>query len=171
MAELTTKERLQPSLLDRLIDDHPDERQESRNQRVLSLRQLKACVIRDLAWLLNTGNLEETTDLMDFEQIKSSVLNYGMTGLTGHTATTLDTSEIERQLHQAIVDFEPRILRNTIKVHMRVDEEQMNKNAVQFEIEADLWAQPLPLRLFMRTEMDLETQHVTISESASQKVS
>ncbi len=29
MAELTTKERLQPSLLDRLTDDEPDKTQES----------------------------------------------------------------------------------------------------------------------------------------------
>lgn len=32
MAELTSKERLQPSLLDRLTDDEPDKTQESRDQ-------------------------------------------------------------------------------------------------------------------------------------------
>lgn len=171
MAELTTQERLQPSLLDRLSDDEPDQLQESRNQRVLSIRQLRACVIRDLAWLLNTGNLEETTSLTDFQQIKSSVLNYGMHGLTGYTVTTLSTYEIERQLRQVILDFEPRILRNSVKVRMCIDEEEMSQNAVQFEIEGDLWAQPVPLRLFMKTEIDLETGSVNISESGSQKIS
>jgi len=171
MAELTTQERLQPSLLDRLTDDKPDQSQESRNQRVLSIRQLRACVIRDLAWLLNTGNLEETTSLADLPQIKNSVLNYGMRGLTGYTVSTLNIHEIERQLRQVILDFEPRILRNSVRVRMCVDEAEMNQNAVQFEIEGDLWAQPVPLRLFMKTEVDLETGSINISESGSQKIS
>jgi len=132
MAELTTQERLQPSLLDRLTDDEPDQTQESRNQRVLSLRRLRACVIRDLAWLLNTGNLEEVMLLSDYPHVKKSVLNYGMRGLTGHTVSTLNIHEIERQLRQAILDFEPRILRKSIRVRMCVDEEEMNQNAVQF---------------------------------------
>lgn len=33
MAELTPKDRLQPSLLDRLTDDEPDKTQESREKR------------------------------------------------------------------------------------------------------------------------------------------
>jgi type VI secretion system protein ImpF len=33
----------------------------------------------------------------------------------------------------------------------------MNQNAMTFDIEGDLWAQPLPLRLYLRTELDLET--------------
>jgi type VI secretion system protein ImpF len=31
-------------------------------------------------------------------------------------------------------------------------------------IEAELWAQPLPLRLFLRTDLDLETGEVQVSE-------
>ncbi len=171
MAELTTQERLQPSLLDRLTDDDPEQSQESRNQRVLSIRQLRAFVIRDLAWLLNTGNLEETTSLDDFPQIKNSVLNYGMRGLTGYTVSTLNVHEIERQLRQVILDFEPRILRKSIRVRMCIDDKEMNQNAVQFEIEGDLWAQPVPLRLFMKTEVDLETGSINVSESGTQKIS
>ncbi len=48
MAELTPQERLQPSLLDRLTDDRPQETRESRERRVLSMRQLRASVMRDL---------------------------------------------------------------------------------------------------------------------------
>jgi len=170
MAELTNQDRLQPSLLDRLIDNEPDQSQESRTQQVLSVRQLRTSVIRDLVWLLNTGNLEEIISLDDLKQVKSSVLNYGMRGLTGYTASTLNTHEIERQLRQAILAFEPRILRNSLKVSIAINEEDMNQNTVQFEIEGDLWAQPLPLRLFMKTEIDLETGGVNISESGSQKI-
>ncbi len=58
MAELTAGERLQPSLLDRLTDNEPTKTQETRDQRVMSLQQIRAAVERDLASLLNAGNLE-----------------------------------------------------------------------------------------------------------------
>ena len=50
MAELLPQERLQPSLLDRLVDDNPGEQKESRDQRVLVIRKLRDFVLRDLAW-------------------------------------------------------------------------------------------------------------------------
>ena len=60
MPELLLKERLQPSLLDRLTDDRPQDKNESRDARVLTVPQLRASVLRDLCWLLNCeaiGNL------------------------------------------------------------------------------------------------------------------
>src|SRR5690606_8309395 len=74
MADLTLQERLQPSLLDRLIDDAPHHRQEPRDDRVLSLDRLREAVQRDLAWLLNTVNLEATEDLGEYPYIARSVL-------------------------------------------------------------------------------------------------
>ena len=63
MAELTQKERLQPSLLDRLTDNEPEERQESRDKRILSPSRLRESVRRDLTWLFNTPNLATVLDL------------------------------------------------------------------------------------------------------------
>ena len=57
MAELTPKERLQPSLLDRLTDNEPDRRLEGRDLRVLSPQRLRESVRRDLTWLFNAVNL------------------------------------------------------------------------------------------------------------------
>ncbi len=54
MAELTPMERLQPCLLDRLTDDEPEVKQESRDRRITSLRKYKQAVLSDLAMLLNT---------------------------------------------------------------------------------------------------------------------
>ena len=63
MAELTPQERLFPSLLDRLSDDQPLEQKESRDRRVFSVSKLRAAVLRDLAWLLNTCHLAASEDL------------------------------------------------------------------------------------------------------------
>ena len=169
MAELTTKEKLQPSLLDRLTDDDPKNKQESRDRRVLSMRRLRQCVLRDLEWLLNSGNLAATEDLDDYPLVAGSVLNYGMPGLAGCYASNLDLVEMERAVRQAILDFEPRILRKTVKVRVVASEDEMNVNALTFEIEGELWAQPVPEKLFLKTEFDLETGAVTVVEEAGKR--
>lgn len=166
MAELTPQERLQPSLLDRLTDDERGESQESRERRVLSLRKLRECVLRDLAWLLNAGNLAATEDLDEYPLVAGSVLNYGMSDFSGRAASGIDASRMERDLRQAIIDFEPRILRQSVRVHISMNREQMSQNTLTIEIEGELWAQPVPERLFLQTQIDLETGHVTVSEAA-----
>jgi len=164
MAELTSQERLQPSLLDRLTDDEPQKKVESRDRRVLSLNRLRQCVLRDLSWVLNTGSLESLVDLSKFPQVVNSVLNYGMRDLSGSTASGTDKREVERRVRRAVLDFEPRILTDTVRVKAVVSQDQMNMNALTFEIEGMLWAEPLPLHLFLKTEVDLETGNVTVSE-------
>ncbi|EGV31180.1 type VI secretion system lysozyme-related protein [Thiorhodococcus drewsii AZ1] len=166
MAELTQKERLQPALLDRLTDEEPDKRQESRERRVISMSQLRQSVLRDLAWLLNAGRLDSLQNLDAYPQVSHSVLNYGIPDLTGLTSSGLDISVIERAVRQAVWDFEPRILRHTVQVIARADPERMSHNALTFDIEGELWAQPVPLRIFLKTEFDLEMGEVTVSEAS-----
>ncbi|HEY2902240.1 MAG TPA: type VI secretion system baseplate subunit TssE [Polyangia bacterium] len=167
MAELTQKERLQPSLLDRLTDEEPEARQESREKRVLSPARLRECVRRDLTWLLNTTNLASLQNLSDYPEVAQSVVNFGMPDLAGHTASSVDLRALERLLSKVIFDFEPRLLKNTVKIVLLNDEQKMNHNAMCFDIEAELWAQPLPLRLFLRTEIDLENGGVNVSDLGS----
>jgi type VI secretion system protein ImpF len=162
VAELTQKERLQPSLLDRLVDDAPDILQESREQRVLSISKLRQCVLRDLAWLLNTSTLDTIQSLDDYPLVSHSVVNYGIHDLVGTTLTSADVPEIQRQIRQAIWDYEPRIFPESVTVKVTVSDHEMSQNAITFEIEGDLWAQPLPLRLYLRTELDLETGNMDI---------
>ncbi|PIE19636.1 MAG: type VI secretion system baseplate subunit TssE [Proteobacteria bacterium] len=165
MAELTHKERLQPSLLDRLTDDDPTAKQESRNQRVLSGEKLRQSVQRDLSWLLNTTNLAALQrEVEAYPLVAESVLNYGLPDLAGHTTSGINISALERHLRDAIQSFEPRLLKSTIKVKLTIDGDAMNNNAMTFVIEAFLWAQPTPLRLFLQTAIDLETGQVEVNE-------
>ncbi len=164
MAELTNKERLQPSLLDRLTDDEPGRVTEARDARVLSPARLRESVRRDLSWLFNSTHLQALCDLRDFPLVARSVLNFGIPDLAGRTVSGLDTAALEQTVRQAILDFEPRLLRPSLRVRLVVDEQQMNHNALAFDIEADLWAQPLPLRLYLRTAFDLETGRVDVTE-------
>jgi type VI secretion system protein ImpF len=164
MADLTQKERLQPSLLDRLTDNDPEKKQESRDTRVLSPSKLRDCVRRDLAWLLNTTHVQATQALDDYPLVAHSVLNFGMPDLAGRTTSGVDTSVLEQSIRRAILDFEPRLVAKSLRVKLFVEERQMNHNAMSFDIEAELWAQPLPLRLFLRTAVDLESGTVEVTD-------
>lgn len=90
------------------------------------------------------------------------MVNYGLPALAGNSASSVDVSALETLIYQAIATFEPRILRNTLRVRARVAHGEMNHNALSFEIEGDLWAQPVPLRLLLQTDLDLESGHVRV---------
>jgi type VI secretion system protein ImpF len=165
MAELTPKERLQPSLLDRLTDEEPDKAQESREQRVLSMNRLRLGVLRDLAWLFNATRMPESSAIERYPFAAHSVINFGLPPLSGVTARSLDVNALEQTLRQVIIDFEPRILRQSLRVHAAFTEERMSHNALTFEIDGELWGQPMPLQLYWKTEIDLESGQVKVEES------
>ena len=161
MVNITSNETLQPSLLDRLADDEPSVKQESREKRVLSTKQLRMSVIRDLSWLLNANNSEVLNDMDLYPYAKESVINYGMPDLSGRVAVGMDILQLEKTLKKTIIFFEPRIIKKSLSVQVaRTDE--MDRMAISFDIEADLWAQPLPLHLYLKTELDLETGEITL---------
>jgi type VI secretion system protein ImpF len=157
MAELTPKERLQPSLLDRLEDNEPGKSVEAREQRVLSIERLHDCVVRDLSWLLNAENLLSVHALDDYPQVAESTLNYGIPTLSGQILGRIDRDKLEQQIRESILRFEPRLLPNTVNVRALLDETEMHANALSFQIEATVWAQPVPLQLLVTAEVDLET--------------
>lgn len=163
MAELSQKEKLQPSLLDRLTDDEPEQTQEPRDRRVLNVQRLRESVIRDLGWLLNTAHLEATESLEGYPLVARSTLNYGLPDITGRTASSVEVGDLEKMIRQAIRDFEPRILPESVKVKVEVASDQMSHNALTFFIEGELWAQPVPVRLFLKTDLDLETGGMSVS--------
>jgi type VI secretion system protein ImpF len=168
MAELAARERLQPSLLDRLSDDEPDNGTESRDRRVLSLRTLREGVLRDLAWLLNTTNLLSVLERDNLPHVANSVLNYGIPVMSGNAVSSMNVGKLERGIRQAIWDFEPRLIKSTVLVKARMS--VVEKNMLTFDIEADMWAQPYPERLYLKTDLDLERGAVILSEMNGRSV-
>jgi len=160
MPELAVIEKLQPCLLDRLTDDEPKNTQESRTQRVVSLQRYRQGVLRDLQWLLNAsahlayeGNSEIT--LQDYPEALRSVINFGTRHLFG--VMTPSMRDLERQLTEALYIFEPRILHNSLKVRSRLE-----GNMVVLDIQGELWANPLPEQLHIKTTLDIETGHCSV---------
>jgi type VI secretion system protein ImpF len=167
MAERGRNDQLQPSLLDRLRDDEPQNPRDSNDRRVMSLRALREAVLRDLAWLLNTENLTATEDLEDYPLVAESVLNYGVPSFAGHTISNADVKRVEGLIRDCVCRFEPRLLKDTVKVKVLMSADRMNRNAMSFDIEGQLWAQPLPLRLLLRSQLDLDTGEVKVTDRGS----
>jgi type VI secretion system protein ImpF len=165
MAAVAPLERLQPALLDRLTDLEPDKKTESRDGRVMSARRFEESVLRDLAWLLNASNLEAAEDLQDYPEVRASVLNFGIPDFSGLVATGMSAAAIERAVHTAITAFEPRLDRSALRVSVVMESTESLRNALAFRIEAQLWAEPLPVSLYLKTELDLETGAVTVTGS------
>ncbi len=166
-----THDRLQPALLDRLTDEEPERKLEPREQRSLSKARLRQAVLRDLAWLFNTVKLESSVDLSSAPYVRRSVVNFGLAALSGKTASTLDAVVLTNAIKQAILDFEPRIVPGTLEVRTVIDPGQLDHhNVVGVEIQGHLWAQPIPLELLVRTEIDIETGRVEIADLAASRV-
>ena len=164
MAELTTTERLQPSLLDRLTDDEPGKLEESREKRVISATRLRDCVTRDMSWLLNCVSLDANVDLEDYPEVSRSVLNFGIPDLTGMALSGIDADVLQRRVKDSILAFEPRLTANTLRLTVNALSKRMDRQALVFKIESEMWAQPIPLNLYLKTEVDLETGSIKVSE-------
>lgn len=131
---------------------------------VSAKHDIKSCVKRDLEWLFNTIQYAPNHELGNLPETARSVINFGIPDFSGKTVSGLDLAQIERLLLQAIIDFEPRIIRKTLTVKVIADQNKKEHNVFVFEIEGEICAKPLPLRLHLRTELELESSQVTIYE-------
>ena len=167
MATADFRDRLQPALIDRLTDDFPHERKESEERRVMSKTMLRHAVLRDLSWLLNAS--QPNADWTEQQpQLAGTVLNFGLPPLSGQRVSKLDVSQLERAIKRAIIDFEPRILPETLSVRaIETDSVLDMHNMIDFEIRGQMWAQPVPLEILLRTKLDLEAGQVVLQEAGA----
>jgi type VI secretion system protein ImpF len=165
MADLAAQERLQPSLLDRLIDDDPTSRVESADKKTLTKQALRQAVLRDLGWLLNATGYSPTLDEKLYPNVARSVLNFGIPTMSGQFASTMQPNSMAHALRQAIINFEPRILQNTLQVDIVQEGFAMDShNRVGLTIKGMLWAQPVPMEFLMRSRVDLEEGRFSIED-------
>ena len=165
MGQWSLKERLQPSLLDRLTDLEPDKSTESSSQQSMSQMQFKEAVIRDLSWLLNSVALDVCVDLDLYPEVQKSVLNFGLPDLSGRTSSSVDIHSIEKSIRQTIHQFEPRIIRNSLKVKVHSNPDAMSHNSMIFEIAGAVFGQPSPFQVVLKSELDLELGEFILKES------
>lgn len=149
--------RILPCFLDRLTDKYPKAKKESREFRVVNRKQYRASVARDLEYLFN--NLTRPGDglIGDYSYVKQSVVNYGVKNVSGEWSGTDANRQLIQAIKDAITKFEPRIIKNTLSIRKSELPGSRQKSKIHFEIEGELWAEPISEKLFIKTEIDLET--------------
>jgi len=148
-----------PSLLDRLLDDHPDLTHEAAAYRVDDLRGLKRSVARDLEAMLNTRQeaLDELPE--DLAEVRRSLLVYGLPDFTAFSLLgTRDRTRIRRALEDIIAVFEPRLER----VRVALEDSQGNDRALRFRVDGWLRVDPTPEPVTFDTVLQLNTREYVV---------
>jgi type VI secretion system protein ImpF len=177
---MAVTQRLTPTLYDKLVadleisglrdmsDETPDvSREKFRYYSVPRLERfteaaLRATIRRDLAWLLNTTNIESLVDLEPYPRVAESVLNYGLTDLAGRTLNRRAVLARAREIRRAIRLFEPRLSREGLTVDP-VDDDS-DPHALTFLIQGDITAAAAVMPVKFRTEVETETLSVNVRE-------
>ena len=157
MPNFLSNEAFLPCLLDRLCDDSPLNKKETHTRGSLTMNQFRQNVLRDLGWLLNTPSHILDDGLEQFPEVESSVLNYGSPDLCGRTISSLNSHQLESQITECIIRFEPRILPRSLSVKVVPGIKKSSPNTIGIEIRGLLWANPLPEAFFLESQLDLET--------------
>ena len=136
---------------------------EGLDRQLFTMKRLRDSVFRDLEWLMNANSAESTEDLEAFPEVRRSVYNFGLPNLAGKPMSSIDVESLSRQVAAAISFFEPRL------TGVRVTPDQRSSGsasfALAFQVEADLWGQPLPQHIVIRTSIDLDTGVVSVSDA------
>lgn len=160
------RDRLQPTLLDRLTDHNPSRGKDMPNELVISRKQLRQIIMRDLAWLLNATRMESEVDFAHHPYARLSTVNFGLPAFSGRRATDVKLDELQNELKQAIIQFEPRIVPNTLQVLGMTMEDAVGAahNLIVFEIRGQIWSTPYPIEMLLKSSIDLETGAVTLQD-------
>lgn len=120
-------------------------------------RALRATLLRELNWLLNTTNLAAVEDLSAYPEVARSTLNYGLCDLTGKLLYRQELQQRAREMREAIGRFEPRVEHRSMEVE--VDYDPMRPTTIGFIIRGDLTG-TIPVEL--RTEVEIDTGSVSL---------
>ncbi|MDB6453062.1 type VI secretion system baseplate subunit TssE [Falsirhodobacter sp. 20TX0035] len=147
--------RLRPSLLDCFSDAAEG------GPASMSPGDLKRALVRDISTLLNASGLEQVVDLSDYPYVANSTLNFGSPALDGQHREGLDLYHVQEGVARSLHRFEPRLMPDTLRVTSADDPGQ---GAIVLRIEGEIRADPAPLRVVMRTEVEAEMPAIRVVE-------
>lgn len=126
----------------------------------VSEAELRDLVKSDLLSLLNTTCLGSAEDLSEAPEVRASVLNFGFRDLASRSIDQRVVADIEREIEEALRDFEPRLVQQSIKA--RRDEKDSDTLRVRFLISAELRNEPVNLPVEFVAEVELDSGKVRL---------
>ena len=152
---ITNEIQLLPSLLDRLLDDHPEESREPAWREVQVVRLLKTSLCRDLQNLLNASRMLSVIPER-YAALKTSLLNYGLPDLQSmEVREDHDLGHLCRLIEESIQAFEPRLQGVRVRPVVDADDKKPIDRRVRFEIEAVLVVEPLREPVLFSSSLDV----------------
>jgi len=131
-----------PSILDRLLDDAPDETQRGA-VLYFDIPDFKAALARDLEALLNTRVMELGELAGQYPQAVKSVIRYGIPDLSSLSLLSpKDRERLRKEVQHAIERFESRL--SDVKVTLNMPEKPTTylERMLHFRVDATLKIHP-----------------------------
>ncbi len=159
---------LKPSLLDKLMCDMAKEQ----GSRALPYyvppitryteREVRNCIQRDIAWLLNDICFAAAVSLDDYPEVATSVLNFGLPELTGRSIDQSSLVSRSLEIANAIKAYEERLRPDTINVHF--DSNMVDTdNKLRFSISGEIRNALDEAWIEFNTTVDLDDGHVEVA--------
>ncbi|MCP4430445.1 MAG: type VI secretion system baseplate subunit TssE [Gammaproteobacteria bacterium] len=162
MVRVSKKKDLRPSIMDRLIDNDPNNNSDSDCGQHQKLKELRQSVRRDLENLFNTRiRLLEPEEI--YSEIKLSILNYGLPDLA-----TVNLSNIERrrefvqEMERLLLEFEPRF--KSVNV-VYLENSDTSERMLRFRIDGTLYADPSPEVVVFDSVLEPVSCNVSVEET------
>lgn len=161
MARPDRAPRIVPSLLDRLLDEHPEQSHEPAESRFYDVSEQKKSVARDLEELLNSRQ-EALWELpAEFAAVRKSLPLYGLPDFSSYNLLSSDDrTRLQRAIETTIGSFEQRLQR--VRVTMEPPSEK--DRAMRFKVEALLRVDPMPEPVTFDTVLHLSTQEYSVQD-------
>lgn len=125
-------------------------------------RDLKAVVIRDIAWIINDINFASAMPIDEYPEIATSVLNQGVPDLTALRVAQSSLESRARDIATALRAFEPRLVPGTLQVTFDTSEID-NENKVRFTILGELKGAIDERHVELKTAVALDSGEVEVS--------
>ena len=162
MARVSKKKKLRPSIIDRLFDDEPDNKNELDPGQHQKLKQLRNSVRRDLENLMNT-RFRVIEPGEEYPELEKSLLNYGLPDLATINITDLEKrKDFTSQLEKILKEFEPRFKNVNVSYF---DNKDNTDRTLRFRIDATLYADPSPEVVVFDSVLEPVTRSISIEEA------
>lgn len=156
--------RVQLPLLDRLIDDDPDNPRDPPQSAAEAMQRLRHSVRRDLEALLNARR-RWRSPAPGLTELPASPAGYGIPDFAAGVFNNQgERDRLRQEIEATIKRFEPRFL--SVRVHL-IDEDQRLDGSLRLRIESVLHAEPAPEQITFDTIVDTVNDQVRIRADES----
>lgn len=154
-----TAVRVQAPLLDRLIDEAPDQSRDPPSSVADTMASLRQSVRRDLESLLNARRRWRSWP-KSLSELATSPVGYGIPDFaSGAFNDAKRREELRLEIEDTIRRFEPRFL--SVRVHL-IDTREQLESTLRLRIDAVMHAEPAPEAVTFDTLVDPTTDDVLV---------